>query len=461
MSEAIHTLVARARCAQARIEHNSQDQVDLMVAAVGWALYQEPNALRCAEMAFRETGMGVPEDKCVKHRQKTLGVLRDMRGAKTVGVVEQDPARGLVKIAKPVGVIAAIMPVTNPTSTPACMALAALKTRNAVIVAGHPRARETTAFVVELMREGLRKAGAPMDLIQALPEPSREAVQQLMPEVDLVVATGACALVKAAYSSGTPAYGVGAGNACVVVDETADIDDAARKVARSKTFDNATSCSSENSLIVEASVWDSMIGALVRHGGHLCSAQDKARLRSVLWPDGRKLNPQMVAKPAAVLAGAAGLRAAGNTRFLMVMGEEPLDKDCFAGEKLSPVVTLWRYEGFGQAVDYVERLTRICGYGHSCGIHSRDEAHIQELAMKCHVSRMLVNQAQGFGNSGSFENGMPFSLTLGCGTWGGNITSENITWKHLLNMTWVSRPIPPEVPDEHAIFGEYWSPAGR
>ncbi|MEI6168486.1 MAG: aldehyde dehydrogenase family protein [bacterium] len=461
MSDSVKELVERARLAQQIIEYWPQEQVDLMVAAVGWELYKEENAIRCAELAIRETGMGVYEDKLLKHRKKTLGVLRDLHGVQTVGVIETDEARGLIKIAKPVGVVAAIMPVTNPTSTPAGNGLAILKTRNAVIFGAHPRARETTGLVVELMRKGLRKAGAPVDLVQGLPEPSREAVRELMSAADLVVATGADAIVKAAYSSGTPAYGVGAGNACVVVDETAVIPDVARKVFLSKTFDNATSCSSENSLIIQKSIWNELIKALQAEGGYLCTAEDKVRLQATLWPDSHKLNSLIVARPARTIAQMASLQVPDSTRFLMVVGEEPLVKDLFAGEKLSPVVTLWRYDAFAEAVDYVERLTRACGYGHSCGIHSLNQAHIMELATKCHVSRMMVNQPQCYANSGNYDNGMPFTMTLGCGTWGGNITSDNIVWKHFLNNTWVSKPIPAVIPDENEIFKSCWAMLGK
>jgi sulfoacetaldehyde dehydrogenase len=254
---------------------------------------------------------------------------------------------------------------------------------------------------------------------------------------------------------------VGAGNACVVVDETAVLPDVARKVFLSKTFDHATSCSSENSLIIQKSIWHEMITALQAEGGYLCTAEDKIRLKATLWPDSHKLNSLIVARSARTIADMASLQVPDSTRFLMVVGEEPLVKDLFAGEKLSPVVTLWRYDAFAEAVDYVERLTRACGYGHSCGIHSLNQAHIMELATKCHVSRMMVNQPQCYANSGNYDNGMPFTMTLGCGTWGGNITSDNIVWKHFLNTTWVSKPIPAVIPDENEIFKSCWALLGK
>ncbi len=460
MADSIGELVARAKEAQKAIEYWPQDKVDMMVAAVGWELYKEENAVQCAEMAAKETKMGVYEDKLLKHRKKTLGTLRDLQGVKTVGVIETDEAKGLMKVAKPVGVVAAITPVTNPTSTPAGNGLAILKTRNAVIFGAHLFARKTTGLAIKFMRAGLEKVGAPVDLVQELPKPTKERIQELMAAADLVVATGSGALVNAAYSSGTPAYGVGAGNAVCVVDETADLADAAKKIFLSKTFDNATSCSSENSVVIQEGVRDRMVEALQAQGGYLCTAADKAALKATLWPDGSALSPKIVAQSAARIAEMAGLPVPDGTRFLMVTGEQPLEDDLFAREKLSPVVALWTYGAFGEAVELVERITRKCGYGHSCGIHSVNDEHIMELAVKSHVSRMLVRQPQCYGNSGNYDNGMPFTMTLGCGTWGGNITSENITWKNFLNTTWVSKPIEPVVPDENRLFGDYWSQFG-
>lgn len=461
MAQDIPEMVAKARAAQKVIEYWPQGKVDMMVAAVGWELFKEENAVKCAELAARETKMGIYADKLLKHRKKTLGTLRDLDGVKTVGVVEIDEARGISKIAKPVGVVAAVTPVTNPTSTVAGNGLPILKTRNAVIFAAHLFARKSTGFAVECMRKGLEKVGAPADLVQALPKPTKEAIRDLMAAVDLVVATGSGALVKAAYSSGTPAYGVGAGNAVVIVDETADIADAAKKIFLGKTFDNATSCSSENSIVIQEAVWSGMIKALEGHGCFLCSGAEKSKLMAVMWPDGEHLDARVVAQSAVSIAAMAGIGVPEGTRVLMISGEQPIATELYANEKLSPVMTIWKYREFSEAVKYVESITRKCGYGHSCGIHSTDEKHIMELAMKNHVSRMIVRQPQSYANSGNYDNGMPFTMTLGCGTWGGNITSENICWKHFLNYTWVSRPIDPVIPDEQKIFGGYWKEFGK
>jgi sulfoacetaldehyde dehydrogenase len=311
------------------------------------------------------------------------------------------------------------------------------------------------------MRAALRKVGAPEDLVQNLKNPSIELTQELMKHVDLIVATGGSAMVKVAYSSGTPAYGVGAGNSVVVVDETADLADAARKIYLGKTFDNATSCSSENSCVMQAVVFDQMVSLFEGHGGHMCSAEEKVRLHKAMWPDGVHLSRDIAGQPAEKIAGLANIPVKPGTKFLMVLGEAVGAEDLFSGEKLSVVLTLWKYGEFAEAIDLVTRITRYSGYGHSCGIHTTSQAHMMELALHARVSRMMVRQTQCYANSGNYDNGMPFSLTLGCGTWGGNIVSENVHWKHFINTTWVSLPIPPVVPDETAIFGQYWQKFGK
>ena len=461
MAEDIREIVALARAAQAQIEYWSQEQVDEMVAAVGWEAYKRSHAEACAKLAVEETGMGIYEDKLAKHQKKTLGTLRDLHGLKTVGIIEENKEKGLIKIAKPVGVIGALTPVTNASSTITCKGLPMLKTRNAVIFAPHPKAKATCELTCTYMKEGLRKAGAPLDLVQSLKEPSVELTQELMKHVDLIVATGGSGMVKVAYSSGTPAYGVGAGNSVVVVDETADLVDAARKVFLGKTFDNATSCSSENSCIIQASVFDKMVELFKGHGGYLCSADEKKRLHDVMWPDGVHLSREVVGQQASKIAKLSGIEKWEDVKFLMVLGEAVGKEDLFSGEKLSPVLTLWKYTEFDEAIKLVSDITRYSGYGHSCGIHTTSDEHMLRLATQARVSRMMVRQTQPYGNSGNYDNGMPFALTLGCGTWGGNITSENVHWKHFINTTWVSMPISPVVPDENVIFGDHWKKHGK
>ena len=461
MSEYLNDLIERARKAQNEIEYWSQEKVDEMVAAVGWKIYQREAAEACARMAIEETGMGVYEDKLSKHQKKILGTLRDLQGIRTVGVIEDDSKKGIRKIAKPVGVIAAITLMTNATSTIGANSLPMLKTRNAVIFAPHPRAKLSCAMACDYLREGLKQVGAPVDLIQNITDPSIETSQEIMKLADLVVATGGSALVKSAYSSGTPAYGVGAGNSVVVVDETADIAQAAKNIMLGKTFDNATSCSSENSVVLQESIYEQILGCLRVLNGYLCSGEEKRRLAKVMWPDGKHISKDVVGQSASKIARLAGLPDPDQIKFIMVLGEEVGSADMFSGEKLSPVLIIWKYGDFSEAIDLVTRITRFSGYGHSCGIQSKDEAHIMELAEKAKVSRMMVNQVQSYANSGNYNNGMPFALTLGCGTWGGNITSENVHWKHFMNVTWLSYPIPEVIPDETTIFENVWKKYGK
>jgi sulfoacetaldehyde dehydrogenase len=461
MSDEIRRLVENARVAQEQVEFWNQEKVDEMIASVGWEVYRRDHAEACARMAIEETEMGVYDDKVAKHQKKALGTLRDLHGLKTVGVIEENREKGLLKFAKPVGVIGALTPVTNASSTPVCNGLPMLKTRNAVIFAPHPKARKTCELTANFMREGLRKVGAPLDLVQYIANPTVELSQELMRSVDLIVATGGSPMVKVAYSSGVPAYGVGAGNSVVVVDETADLRDAATKIRNGKIFDNATSCSSENSVVIQKSVYDAMLKNFKELGGHLCSAEEKARLKDLMWPDGVHLGRNHVGQHAQKIARLANIAVAPEVSFLMVVGEAVGPADPFSGEKLSPVLTVWKYSEFEEAICLVRDITRFSGYGHSCGIHTTNDAHMIELATRARVSRLMVRQTQPYGNSGNYDNGMPFGLTLGCGTWGGNVVSENVHWKHFINTTWVSMPIAPVVPDESKIFGSHWEKFGK
>ena len=462
MTTSVKELIARAKAAQKIIEYWPQEKVDEMVAAVGWAGYKAENAQACAKLAVEETGMGVYEAKLLKHQKKTLGTLRDLDGVKTCGIIEEIPEKGLYKIAKPVGVIGALIPVTNPTATPPGNALSMIKTRNAVIFAPHPRSKLCTNLACEHLREGLRTVGAPEDLIQCIKEPSQEAAQELMAGVDMINATGGGAMVKVAYSSGTPAYGVGAGNAAVIVDETADLADAAKKIFLGKTFDHATSCSSENSLIIQEGIWNDLLAELKAHGGYLCNDEEKRKLEKFMWPsEGKGLNIEVVAQHPKKIAKAAGINAPDDVKFIMVLGSTPGSEDKFTGEKLSIVLTLWKYKEFDEAIEYIHKISNFCGRGHSCGIHSTDNARILKLAEAVRISRITVRQSVSYANSGNYDNGLPFTLTLGCGTWGGNSVSENVTWKHFLNKTWVSIPIEPIIPNEEKIFGAYWKKYGK
>ncbi|MCL2044695.1 MAG: aldehyde dehydrogenase family protein [Treponema sp.] len=461
----IDELVKKARTAQEKIAHYTQEQIDEVCKAVAWQVYKDENIQKLAKLAVEETGMGKYEDKLTKHKNKILGIIVDALAAKTVGLIERDEVKGISKYAKPVGVVGALTPVTNPTATPASNAVAILKGRNAVIFAPHPRAIKSAALVVAMMREGLNTVGAPEDLIQFVAEPSVDATGELMKKVDLILATGGAPMVKAAYSSGKPAYGVGPGNSCQIIAEDADVNDAAEKITVSKTFDNATSCSSENSIIIHQKIYDGMIQAFKNRGGYLCSAEEKNRLKEYMWKPNKHgqlaLNAGIVAKSAGEIAAGAHINVPENTRMLLVEGDMPLEDDPFAEEKLSPVLTVYRYDTFEEGVALLVRLTDNCGTGHSCGIHTFNEEYIEYLGQHMRTSRIVVRQPQAAANGGAFFNGMPSTVTLGCGTWGNNITTENISFKHFINVTWLSQPIPINRPSDDSVWGDYFGKYGR
>jgi sulfoacetaldehyde dehydrogenase len=457
----IAALVARARTAQNSIAGYSQEQVDELVTALAWAVVRKDNAESLARLAVDEGGFGTYGDKVTKIRKRVTGVLADMRAVRTVGVVEEDPDRGLVKIAKPVGVVAALIPTTGPDATPPVKALFALKGRNAIIVAPHPRTQRSTSAVVELMRDACRQVGAPADLVQMVPEPSLPKTQELMRQADLVVATGGAGMVKAAYSSGTPAYGVGVGNSVHVVDETADLEDAAEAIAAAKTFDLATSCLADNAVVAHAGIAEPLLEGLIRRGGYHCSAEEKARLQVAMWPDGGHIpSIDVVAKPATQIAQLAGFTIPADRTFLVVDEDGAGPKHPFSGEKLSVVLAFYTYaDDIGEAVAQVNAITGYQGLGHTCGIHTTDAAHVDALAHGTFTARVLVNQNLNEG-AGSARNGLPFTLSLSCGTWGGNITTENVNARHFVNLTWVSRPITPAAPSDNDLFATHWERYG-
>ena len=460
--EAIAALVARARAAQRAFADATQEQVDDAVAALAWSIYEPGRARALAELAVADTGLGNVTDKITKNQRKTFGTLRDLMRVRTVGVIEEDTAKGIVKIAKPLGVVGAVTPSTNPAATPVNKAMMAVKGRNAIIIAPSPMGSTATGRTVELMRAELARIGAPEDLVQMIPTPiTKGLTQALMEAVDLVVVTGSQDNVRRAYSSGTPAIGVGAGNVPVIVDESADLAEAARKICASKTFDNSTSCSSENALVVLDSVYDATIAALEEAGAYLCTAEERERVQARLWENG-KLNRKLIAKDAAILAEAFELSPkAREARFFLVEETGVGKAHPFSGEKLSLVLAVYRVPDFDAAVDQVRRILDHQGRGHSCGIHTRDDAHAKRLADELDVVRVLVNFAHTFGNGGGFDSGLNFTLSMGCGSWQKNSISENLNWKHFVNITHLVRPIPEDKPSEEALFGPFWSRHGR
>ena len=459
-------LMRRARAAMAafatEIEREGQPRIDEAVTALAWSIYKPETAKRYAELAVEVTGIGNVPSKIIKNQRKTFGTLRDLLRAKSTGIIEELPEQGLVKWAKPVGVVAAITPSTNPQATPVNKAMMAIKGGNAIVIAPPPNAWAATEPAVAGMRAELTRIGLPADLVQILPNPvTRELTTRLMEMSDLVVATGSQANVKAAYKSGKPALGVGLGNAPVMIDSSADLDQAADLIMQSKTFDNATSCSSENAIVIVDDVYDAAIKALEKHGGYMADTEERARIVDRLWIDG-KLNRAVIAQGPEKLVDVFELspRARGCT---FVMAEEtgigkahPL-----SGEKLSLVLTIYRAKDFADAKRLIKDILDYQGRGHSCGIHTKDMAHARELAADTDVVRVLVNQAHTFGNGGGFNNALPFTLTMGCGTWQGNAFSDNLSWRNFVNITHLVMTIPEDKPSEEALFGPYWAKFGK
>jgi len=467
----IAELVARARAAQRTYETWTQEQVDMAVTAAGWAIIEPGRNRELAELAVADTGVGNVDDKIRKNHRKTLGLLRDLKGTPSVGVISEDTATGIVEIARPVGVVCAVTPSTNPGATPANKIINALKGRNAVIVAPSPKGWTTAAKLIEFIHAQFDRIGAPRDLVQLLPSPvNKQSTTELMTLCDLVVATGSQANVRAAYASGTPAFGVGAGNVASIVDETADASLAADRILRSKTFDNATSCSAENSLVVVDAARPGLMAALEARGAVMLDASQKRVLQSLMWPEGR-LSAAVIGQSARVIAErAAALDAEGRAGWLamaerdprvLMVAEDGVGHDHpFSGEKLSPVLTVYAAPDFDAAAATVERIYGYEGAGHSVGLHSTVAERALRLGLTLPVSRVIVDQPHALATGGNFDNGLPFSLSMGCGTWGKNNFSENMNYRHYLNVTRISRPIAERMPTEEDIFGAYFAQHG-
>jgi sulfoacetaldehyde dehydrogenase len=451
-------LLERARRAMKCIEDYGQAQVDRLCQAVGWATANEATFTRLANMSVDESGLGDRAGRPNK-RFKIMGILRDALREKSMGIIQEIPEKGIVKYAKPVGVIASLVPVTNAALTESGNGIYALKCKDAIIFSPHPASKNTTNETVRIMRATLKAQGAPEDIFQCIGKPSIPLAEYLMSICDLTIATGGPAMVKAAYSSGKPAYGVGAGNATMVIDETADVNEAARNTRLSKTSDNGSGCSADGNLVVDASIYDAFLKQLQVEGGYLVSDEEKQRLHAALWDAEGHRTSNTIARPAAVIAEIAGFRIPEGRTFLIVKEANIGKQHRFSSEKLSPVLAIFKYSGFERALDMVKQIYEVGGKGHSCGIYSFDDGHIHRLAMTAPVSRMMVRQPQSKANAGAFNNGMPMTSSMGCGIWGGNITNENVALKHYMQVTWVSRPIAEDKPSEQELFGEFYNTA--
>ena len=451
----IAALVARSRVAQAAIADYTQDQVDTLIRAMVWAVAKPGVAEHIAQHTVDETQLGNYDGKFLKIFRKTRATLMDIIDDKSVGVLEDDRSRNIIKIAKPVGVIGALSPSTNPEATPVIKAISAVKGRNSIIVAPHPRAKLTNKLICDLMRDAIVRMGAPADLVLSIDTPSVEKTNELMRQCDRVLATGGAAMVTAAYSSGTPALGVGVGNAVITVDETADLDDAAEKIRISKTLDLAASCSSDNAVILVDAIYDAMLAKLVAKGGLVLDDGQKAKLQAAIWVDGH-INAKVVAQTPAFIADYAGFTIPEGTQFFIVPETGAGADHPFSGEKMTVTMALYRAADIDAAIALTNCIQTYQGQGHSCGIYSRSDANIMKLANGTRTSRVMVNQPQSASNSGNLWNGMRQTFSLGCGSWGGNGTNNNITWRDLINETWVSKPLAKakELPSDEELFGK-------
>lgn len=425
--------------AQRKFATYTQEQVDAIFKAA--AIAANKARIPLAKMAVAETGMGIVEDKVIKNNYAAEHIYNAYRRTKTCGVIEEDKAYGTKKIAEPIGVIAAVIPTTNPTSTAIFKTLLALKTRNAIIISPHPRAKASTAAAAKIVLDAAVEAGAPEGIINWIDVPSLDMTSLLMKEADIILATGGPGMVKAAYSSGKPALGVGAGNTPAIIDDTADIVLAVSSIIHSKTFDNGMICASEQSVIVLDGIYDAVKAEFAARGCFFLSPEETEKVRKTIIINGA-LNAKIVGQSAAKIAELAGVKVPAGTKILIGEVESVELSEEFAHEKLSPVLAMYRAKDIGDAFDKAEHLIADGGYGHTSSIYlnaGTDQAKLNEFAARMKTCRILVNTPSSQGGIGDLYNfKLPPSMTLGCGSWGGNSVSENVGVKHLLNIKTVA-----------------------
>lgn len=437
----VKELVNRAKNAHKIIGKYSQEKVDEICQRVALGCIDKSFREQAAQLLYDESGYGKVADKSIKIKNKVLGVYAEMKEEKSVGIIKEDKEKGLVTYAKPMGVVAAIIPVTNGESTPIVKTLWAIKSRNAIIISPHHNGVKTAKFIVDYIRNILKLYNAPTDWVQVIDKDniSRDTTRELMKQSDFIVATGGGNLVKAAYSSGTPAIGVGAGNATVYIDESADLSLVAQNLRLSKSFDNSTSCSSESNLLVNKFVYNKFIEQCKKQGAYIVKANsvEKRKLVETIWNEDNTINKKVVAKSPNVIGKLAGIDIPTNVDYIIIEELTPNISAVF-GEKIFPVVTILKVESFEIALEQIKSILEYQGMGHSCGIYLDNVNHIEKLAEEINVSRIMVGQPMSMANAGAYFNGMPCTNSLGCGTWGGNSSSQNIVWKDLLNTTTVS-----------------------
>jgi len=436
----VKALVAKARLAQAEFEHFTQQQVDAIVKGIGKYVYD--NAEMLAKLAVEETGIGVYEDKILKNKGKARIIWNSLKDKPSRGIIDEDLDLNLVYVAKPMGVVGAVTPVTNPIVTPMCNAMFAIKCGNAVIFAPHPKAEKSTALLTREFMKVVKQHGGPDNLIQTVVNGTFETTQELMKAVDVVVATGGGAMVKSAYSSGRPSFGVGAGNVPVIIDSDVDLKEAAEKIVQGAAFDNGIICSHEQFVLVPEALHQETIKRFHETGKVWYTDDEKTvqRFRELLFPGG-VMNKDAVGKSPWQIAAMLGIEIPKSVRIILLPAKGAGTEDLLAREKLFPVVAMLPYKSFKQAVAYAKANLLVEGAGHSAAIHSHNEDNIRLMGVELPVSRLVVNQPSAFTAGGSLTNGFAPTTTLGCGSWGGNSISENLDYKHLMNVSRIGKVI--------------------
>jgi len=449
----VKQLVRNARAAQAAYDPFSQEQVDAIVRGIGKYVYDNAEVL--ARMAVDETGIGVYEDKVLKNRGKARVIWNNLKTRKSRGVIKELPESNMVLVAKPMGVVGAVTPVTNPIVTPMCNAMFALKTGNAVIFAPHPKAEKCTRHLTKAFMDVVKALGGPDNLVQMVADGSVETTRELMKEVDVVVATGGGAMVRSAYSSGKPSYGVGAGNVPVIIDRGADIAKAAEEIVAGAAFDNGIICSREQFVLTPEELYEDTIRSFVATGKVWFTAdrEQVQKLRDVVLPGGH-LNKDVVGKSPREIGARAGIVIPAAMRLILLPADGAGTADVLAREKLCPVVAILAYRTFEDAVAAAKANLLVEGAGHSAALHSDNDAHIRYAGLELPISRLVVNQASALTAGGSLTNGFAPTTTLGCGSWGGNSISENLDYKHLMNVSRIGKVITDrKIPTDAEIWG--------
>lgn len=437
----IDEYIERARKAQAEFEKFSQEQIDDIVKASGKIVFD--NAEELAELAVNETGMGIYEDKVVKNQNKARMIWNDLKGKKSVGIIERDEKTGITKVAKPMGVVAAITPMTNPIVTPMSNIMFALKGGNAIIITPHHRSKECSTKTVEYINEAIGKLGAPEGLVQILDVQSRDNTRNLISSCDIVVATGGMGMVKAAYSSGKPALGVGAGNVQCIVDDDADLKEAIPMIIKGRTFDNGIICSGEQSIIISENRFEEAVRILKENDTLVVTdREDVLKLRDGMFNEEGHMNPRIIGQSVYSLGEFAGVEVPDGTKMIAVLADGPGKNDILSKEKMCPVIALFKTRNFKDSVETARLNLEEEGKGHSVCIHSHNRENIEYAGVKLSVSRFVINQSCSYSAGGSFFNGLHPTNTLGCGSWGNNSFSDNLTYTNLINISKIADFMP-------------------